>query len=134
MFSAKGPILQQLFFQNIPFIHFFWGHSLKEETQLKTIDAAVLGQDVRKVKSTPFESLEPDDESVPVPIKELDHTASPIAEYEQGTGQGICIQSRADQSAQAVEGLSHIAGRTVQIDAGGGCQGEHGLVSPRQMA
>ena len=133
MFSTKRPIWQQLFFQNIPFIHFFWGHSLKEETQLKAIDAAVLCQDVRKVESTPFESLEPDDESIPVPIKELDHTAPPIAEYEQGTGQGICIQFRTDQSAQSVKGFSHIAGRTIQIDSGGGCQGEHGLVSSREM-
>ena len=85
MFSTKGPILQQLFFKNISFIHFFWGHSLQQQTQLKTIDPSVLCQDMRKIKSAPFESLEPDDKPVPVPIKELDHTAPAVAEYEQGT-------------------------------------------------
>jgi hypothetical protein len=32
MFSTNERILQQLFFKNIPFIHFFWDHSLKEKT------------------------------------------------------------------------------------------------------
>jgi len=128
MFSTKKHILQQLFFQNIPFIHFFWGHSLQQQTQLKTVDAAVLCQDVRRAESAPFESLEPDDESVPVPIKELHHTAPPIAEYEQGPGKGVSIQFRTDQSAQAVKGFSHVAWGTVQVDAGGGGQGKHGLV------
>jgi len=66
---------------------------------------------VRRAKSPLLESLEPDDESVPVPIKELDHAAPAIAEYEQGTGKGISIQFRTDQSAQPVKGFFHFACR-----------------------
>ena len=78
---------------------------------------------MREIESPPFESLIPDSETVSVPIKELDHTAPPIAEHKQGTRKRVLVQFRTDQSAQAVEGFPHVAWRTVEIDSSGGGQG-----------
>jgi len=61
-----------------------------------------------------------------VPVKELDHAASPIDKNEERPGEGIGSQFAADDAAEAVEGFAHVADATVQVDAGCRGQTEHG--------
>jgi len=52
-------------------------------------------------------------------------TAATVDKNKQRTGQGIGLQIRTDDAAQAVEGFTHVADAAIQVDAGGGGQSEH---------
>jgi hypothetical protein len=107
-----------LFF--IPFAHFFRDHAFQKKAEIPPIDPAIFGPHLRQAEGALFQTLIPDGQTVAVPIKQFNPVAVAVTKYKQRTGQGILGQFHSDQSAQAIKGLSHIAGGPVQIDPGGG--------------
>ena len=85
---------------------------------------------MRRSEDPLFEPFIPDGESVTVKIKELDHVAAAVAENKEGSRERIGPKLGPNQTAQAIEGLSHVAGAMVKIDAGGCGQGKHGFLFP----
>jgi hypothetical protein len=57
--------------------------------------------------------------AITIPIHELDHVLSFIAENKQGTGQGIGIQFRTNETGKAIKGFSHITWCAVQVNVCG---------------
>ena len=102
----------------IPTTHLFRDHSFKQKTELAALDAAVCGTHTGNDEGTLLQSFVPDGQTVAVPIEQFDHVPSTVAKYKQGTRKGILIELCADQSAQPIEGLSHVTRSPVQI---GGC-------------
>lgn len=122
--------MQQLFIQNVPPRYFFCHHSLKKESQLQSINAAIQGTLIRQPEAALLQSLVPQGESVAVPVEALEEVAAAVEEDEEGPGEGINVQSGAHQPAEPIERLSHVAGVAVEIDTGGGGQGQQGDLPP----
>ena len=95
------------------FSHFFRHDSLQKHGQIPTLDAAAGRTPGRKNKAALLQAFEPQNQTVAIPVKHLDHAAPAIDEDEKGARKGVCPQLRTDDTAQAVKGLAHIAGTPV---------------------
>jgi hypothetical protein len=74
---------KDLFSQNVSFVHLFWHYAFKEEAEVSAVDAAIHRMHVRKTEGAPLQSLEPDGQSIAIPIKQFDHGSTAVAEYEK---------------------------------------------------
>ena len=97
---------------------------------MQPIDPAIRGILIRKSEAALLQPLVPEGESVAVPVEALEQVAAAVDENEEGPGKRISIHPRAHQPAQSIEGFSHVAGIAIQIDAGGGGQGQQGDLFP----
>ena len=58
--------------------------------------------------------------------RHLEQVAAAVDEHKESAAKRVGTHIRANQSAQGVKGLSHVARDPVEIDAGSGAQGQHG--------
>lgn len=119
-----------LFF--ISFTHFFGDHSFQQQTEISPVDPAVFGTPIRQAEGALLQTLIPDGQSIAVPIEQFDPVAVSVTKDKQGTGERVLIEFHPDQAAQAVEGFSQVTSGPVQIDPGGGGQGQHDPLTPQQ--
>ena|GEM_PF-4940270 len=73
-----------------------------------------------------LQAFRPDGVSISVPVEELDHVPAPVDEHKERTGKGIGVQFGADDAAERIKGLAHVAGAAIEINMGRRRQAEHG--------
>ena len=61
-----------------------------------------------------LQAFQPDGHAVAVPVQELHHVPAPVDEDAERSGKGSSAQFGADNPAQAVEGLAHVAGAAIK--------------------
>lgn len=79
-------------------------------------------------KATPFEPLEPDDRTVSIQVKSIDHILASVGENKTVAPQGIFTEFLGNHPCQTVEGAAHIAGILIYEDPFPSCTHDHSPV------
>ena len=93
----------------VSFFHFFRYDSFQEHGQVAAFDMTIFRPSVGQGETAPLQAFIPEGQAIPVPVQELYHAAATIDEDEERSRQRIRRQIGTDDTAQAVEGLAHIA-------------------------